>query len=220
MKFKLVMIGNGEWEMKIIEQGNCVQSKRYENMKKVERTGDILYRIQEDWPIERVTFVDLTPTLTSGENFKKVATAMKDIILENSGDVDYIVSPDARGFLWGSYVAALLGKPLVPVRKHGKLPASCVMSSTKDTTEYSSIELDIPEVDLNGKRCVFIDDVYATGGTYKACQKLVEENNGVLDGAYVVLNVLLTKDNVNALMTSDELVIDGQKEEKSKVKKI
>ena len=44
MKFKLVMIGNGELEMKIIEQGNCVQSKRYENMKKVERTGDILYR--------------------------------------------------------------------------------------------------------------------------------------------------------------------------------
>lgn len=203
--------------MKVIEQGICVQSKKYENMKKVEKTRDILYRVQEDWPIEGVNFVDLTPTLTSGESFKKVATAMKDMILENGGDVDYIVSPDARGFLWGSYVAALLGKPLIPVRKHGKLPESCVMSTTRDTTEYSSIELDIPEVDLDGKRCVFIDDVYATGGTFKACQKLVEENNGVLDGAYVVLNVLLTNDKVNALMTSDELVINS---EKGKVKKI
>lgn len=190
-------------------------------MKKIEEIRDILYRVQEDWPIEGVNFVDLTPTLTSAENFKKVATAMKNMILENNGDIDYIVSPDARGFLWGSYVAALLNKPLIPVRKHGKLPEGCVMSTTRDTTEYSSIELDLPEVDLEGKRCVFIDDVYATGGTYKACQKLVVENNGVLEGAYVVLNVILTKDKVYALMTSDELVIDSKKEhEKVKVKTI
>lgn len=199
--------------MKIIEPGISNQVKR---LKKVERTRDILYRVQEDWPIEGVNFVDLTPTLTEGENFKKVATAMKDMILGNNEDIDFIVSPDARGFLWGSYVAALLGKPLIPVRKHGKLPESYVMSTTRDTTEYSSIELDIPEVDLNGKRCVFIDDVYATGGTYKACQKLVSENNGVLEGAYVVLNVLLTNDKVNALMTSDELIIDSPKESNSK----
>ncbi len=187
-------------------------------MKKIEETRNILYRVQEDWPIEGVDFVDLTPTLTSGENFKKVATAMKNMILENSGDIDYIVSPDARGFLWGSYVAALLDKPLVPVRKHGKLPESCVMATTRDTTEYSSIELDLPEVNLEGKRCVFIDDVYATGGTYKACQKLVAKNNGVLEGAYVVLNVALTKDKVNALMTSDELIMTSKTEEKGKVK--
>lgn len=199
--------------MKIIEPGISDQVKK---LKKVERTRDILYRVQEDWPIEGVNFVDLTPTLTEGENFKKVATAMKDMILGNNEDIDFIVSPDARGFLWGSYVAALLGKPLIPVRKHGKLPESYVMSTTRDTTEYSCIELDIPEVDLNGKRCVFIDDVYATGGTYKACQKLVSENNGVLEGAYVVLNVLLTNDKVNALMTSDELIIDSPKESNSK----
>lgn len=204
--------------MKIIEQGKYDQLQKQATKKKVEASGDILYRVQTDWPIEGVNFVDLTPTLTTGENFKKVATTMANMILENSGDIDYIVSPDARGFLWGSYVAALLGKPLIPVRKHGKLPESCVMSTTRDTTEYSSIELDIPEVDIVGKRCVFIDDVYATGGTYKACQKLVEENNGVLEEAYVVLNVLLTNDKVNALMTSNELVISSQKEEKVKKK--
>lgn len=181
-------------------------------MKKIEETRNILYRVQEDWPNEGVNFVDLTPTLTSSVNYKRVATAIKNMILENSGDIDFIVSPDARGFLWGSYVAALLDKPLIPVRKHGKLPESCVMSTTRDTTEYSSIELDLPEVDLEGKRCVFIDDVYATGGTYRACQKLVSENNGILDGAYVVLNVTLTKDNVHALMTSEELVIESEKE--------
>lgn len=204
--------------MKIIEQGNYT---KVEEKKKIERTGDILYRVQENWPIEGVNFVDLTPTLTSGENFKKVATSLKNMILETSGDFDYIISPDARGFIWGSYVAALLEKPLITVRKHGKLPESCVMSTTKDTTEYSSIELDIPEVDIAGKKCVFIDDVYATGGTYKACQKLVAENKGQLNEAYVVLNVVLTKDKINALMTSDELIINNQPivKEKKKLKK-
>lgn len=188
-------------------------------MKKIEELRGILYRVQEDWPNEGVNFVDLTPTLTSAENYKKVATDIKNMILESAGDIDYIVSPDARGFLWGSYIAALLGKPLIPVRKHGKLPESCVMTTVEDTTEYSSIELDIPEVDLEGKRCVFVDDVYATGGTYRGCQKLVEENNGFLEGAYVVLNVLLTNDKVYALMTSDELVIESKEEEK-KTKKL
>lgn len=204
--------------MKIIEQGNCSKIKNNANTRKIEQAGDILYRVQKDWPIEGVNFVDLTPTLTNGENYKNVATAMKNMILENNGEIDYIVSPDARGFLWGSYIAALLGKPLIPVRKRGKLPESCVMSTTRNTTEYSSIELDLPEVDLEGKRCVFVDDVYATGGTYKACQMLVAENNGVLDGAYVVLNVLLTQDKVNALMTSDELIFDRPEETQKKLK--
>ena len=177
-------------------------------MKEVIRNKDILYRVEKDWPREGVNFVDLTPTLTNRESFKAVATQLANKIVENSGDIDYIVSPDARGFLWGSYIAALLEKPLIPVRKRGKLPESFVISRTSDTTEYSSIELDLPEVDLNNKRCVFVDDVYATGGTFKACQKLIAQNNGTLEDSYVVLNVLLTKDKVNSLMTSDDLEID------------
>lgn len=180
-------------------------------MKDYLRTDDILYRVEENWPIEGVNFVDLTPTLVTADNFKKVAAALKDKIVESDRTFDYIISPDARGFLWGTYVAALLEKPLIPVRKHGKLPSSCVMTTVSDTTEYSSIKLDIPKVDLNGKRCIFIDDVYATGGTYKACQKLVEINNGILDEVYVVLNVLLTHDKVNSLITSNEVELEMEK---------
>lgn len=177
-------------------------------MKKIKKVEDILYRIEKNWPIDGVNFVDLTPTLTTPNHFKRVASQIKDKIITNNNDIDYIVSPDARGFLWGSYVAALLNKPLIPIRKRGKLPESFVLARTGDKTEYSSIELDLPEVDLKNKKCVFIDDVYATGGTYKACQKLVSQNGGVLDGAYVVLNVLLTSDDVNSLITSNDLEID------------
>lgn len=174
-------------------------------MKEIFKNNDILYRVEKDFPIEGVNFVDLTPTLTTTDHFKKVAMELVEMIKASDEDIDYIISPDARGFLWGTYVAALLDKPLIPVRKHGKLPSSCVMATSSDTTEYSSIELDLPDVDLRGKKCIFIDDVYATGGTFKACQKLVSSCGGSLDASYVVLNVLLTKDHVNALMTSDEL---------------
>lgn len=174
-------------------------------MKTVFKHKDILYRIEPNWPIEGVNFIDLTPTLTTEDHFKKVATELKDKIVETSGDIDYVVAPDARGFLWGAYVAALLEKPLIPIRKHGKIPDSFVISRTFDTTEYSSIELDLPEVELTGKHCVFVDDVYATGGTYKACKNLISQNNGTLDEAYVVLNVLLTDDKVNSLMTTNDI---------------
>ena len=166
---------------------------------------DILYRVEKDFPIEGVNFIDLTPTLTELDYFKKTALRLKELILNYEKDIDYIISPDARGFIWGAYLAALLDKPFIPIRKHGKLPNSSVMFSTKDTTEYSSIELDIPIVDLKNKKCIFIDDVYATGGTYKACKKLVEQANGVMTNCYVVLNILLVGDKVNSLITNNDL---------------
>lgn len=166
---------------------------------------DILYRVEKDFPIEGVNFIDLTPTLTESDYFKKTALRLKELILNNEKEIDYIISPDARGFIWGAYLAALLDKPFIPIRKHGKLPNSSVMFSTKDTTEYSSIELDIPIVDLKNKKCIFIDDVYATGGTYKACKKLVEQANGVMTNCYVVLNILLVDDKVNSLITNNDL---------------
>lgn len=166
---------------------------------------DILYRVEKDFPIEGVNFIDLTPTLTELDYFKKTALRLKELIINNEKELDYIISPDARGFIWGAYLAALLDKPFIPIRKHGKLPNSSVMFSTKDTTEYSSIELDIPIVDLKNKKCIFIDDVYATGGTYKACKKLVEQAGGVMKNCYVVLNILLVDDKVNALITNNDL---------------
>lgn len=168
---------------------------------------DILYRVEKDFPIEGVNFIDLTPTLVEEDYFYKTANKLKELILKNDDNIDYIISPDARGFLWGAYIAALLKKPLIPIRKHGKLPQSSVMFSTKDTTEYSNIELDIPIVNLKNKKCIFIDDVYATGGTYKACQKLVKQAGGEITNCYVVLNILLTEDKVISLIDNNDIKI-------------
>lgn len=177
-------------------------------MNKIKNSKDILYRVEKNFPIPGVNFIDLTPTLTEPGYFKIIAEQLKTKILDTTKDFDYIISPDARGFIWGAYLAALLEKPFIPIRKHGKLPASSIMSTIEDKTEYSNIQLDIPIANLENKKCIFIDDVYATGGTYKACKQLVETNNGILNDAYVILDILLTDDKVNALITANDLEIN------------
>lgn len=176
-------------------------------MNKINEVKNILYRVEKDFPIEGVNFIDLTPTLTEKDYFYNVAVELKNLIT-NIEKIDYIVSPDARGFLWGAYVAALLKKPLIPVRKHGKLPPSSVMSTTNDTTEYSSIQLDIPHADVKNKKCIFIDDVFATGGTFKACKKLIQDNGGTLEDAYVVLDIEISNEKVNSLIKIKDIKID------------
>lgn len=177
-------------------------------MNKVKKINNILYCVEKDFPITGVNFIDLTPTLTTKNHFEIVSQQLKKEILKKDFDFDYIVCPDARGFLWGAYIASLLAKPLIPIRKHGKLPPNSIMSSIKDKTEYSNIELDLPNVDLKNKKCIFIDDVYATGGTYKACKKLIENNEGIMKNAYVIINIELNDDDVISLITINDIEIN------------
>ena len=80
----------------------------------------------------------------------------------------------------------------------------------KDTyngTEYSKDTIDLPKVeDLQGRKFIFVDDVYATGGTYKACKAMVERHGGTVLGAYVIYNVGLTNDtDVHSILTSEDI---------------
>jgi adenine phosphoribosyltransferase len=81
---------------------------------------------------------------------------------------------------------------VVPVRKKGKLPGD-VISVTYDT-EYSTDTLECSRIDLTGKGCWFVDDIYATGGTYRAVEDLVSQLGGNLLGGSVLLDVLGKKD--------------------------
>ena len=78
----------------------------------------------QDFPKPGIGFKDITTLLKDGEAFK----AAIDKIVENLKDkeVDYVVGPEARGFLLGAPVAYALGAGFVPIRKPGKLPAEVV----------------------------------------------------------------------------------------------
>lgn len=156
---------------------------------KTEEKKGILYRVSEDFPKPGVRFIDLTPSLVNTNHRMAILSAMVNHIENEIGDVDMIISPDARGFLWGMGVATLMNCSFIPVRKSGKLPMNCVFTMVRYDTEYSKTSLDLPMANYVGLKCVFVDDVYATGGTYNACKKLVELAGGKLEHCVVVYDV-------------------------------
>ncbi|KAM6519076.1 hypothetical protein FALCPG4_012725 [Fusarium falciforme] len=87
--------------------------------------------------------------------------------------VDAIASCEAGSFLFASPLAQQLNKPLVPIRKAGKLPPPVVLVSKSSShisslAEHYSTEQGIemnPDLASNGVSVVVVDDVLATGTT-------------------------------------------------------
>ena len=129
----------------------------------------------QDFPKPGIGFKDITTILKDGEAFK----AAIDKIVENLKDkeVDYVVGPEARGFLLGAPVAYALGAGFVPIRKPGKLPAEVV--SFEYDLEYGTDKIEMHKDSIEeGKKVVIIDDLLATGGTVEAATKLIESLGG------------------------------------------
>jgi adenine phosphoribosyltransferase len=129
-----------------------------------------LIRTVNDWPKPGVNFFDICSILEHPEAFAWTVNRMA----VECGDFDAsaIVSPDARGFLWGSPVAYATKLPLHLARKPGKLPGD-VVTQTYDY-EYASASISLQSHSaLADKRVLLIDDVLATGGTALAIVDLL-----------------------------------------------
>ncbi|EGL38562.1 MULTISPECIES: adenine phosphoribosyltransferase [unclassified Parvimonas] len=128
-------------------------------------------RVIEGFPKEGISFKDITTLISDAEAFKEAVNIMKKN-LENR-NIDYIVGPEARGFVFGSAVAYALNIGFIPVRKPGKLPGETV--SYEYALEYGTDVLEICKNSLKaGDRVAIVDDLLATGGTINACAKLIE----------------------------------------------
>ena len=129
-------------------------------------------RVIENFPKEGISFKDITTLLQNGEALK---FAIDEIIADlKDKDVDLIVGPEARGFIFGVPVAYALGVGFVPVRKKGKLPAETV--SVEYSLEYGVDVLEIHKDAIKkGQKVAIVDDLLATGGTVEAVAKLVEK---------------------------------------------
>ncbi|MDD2447115.1 MAG: adenine phosphoribosyltransferase [Tissierellia bacterium] len=131
----------------------------------------------ENFPIEGVSFKDITTLTKDKEAFKQSV----DLIIEDLKDknIDFIVGPEARGFLFGAAVAYGLGVGFVPIRKPGKLPAET--TSYEYELEYGKNTLEIHTDALSkGDRIAIVDDLLATAGTVSAGAALVESLGGVV----------------------------------------
>lgn len=132
-------------------------------------------RIVEGFPKEGISFKDITTLIGDGEGLK----ASIDQIVENLKDknIDIVMGPEARGFIFGVPVAYALGVGFVPVRKKGKLP--CETVSVNYDLEYGTDILEIHKDSIKkGQRVAIVDDLLATGGTIEAACKLVEMAGG------------------------------------------
>ena len=128
-------------------------------------------RVIEGFPKEGISFKDITTVISHGDAFKQAVDIIKKN-LENR-NIDYIVGPEARGFVFGSAVAYALNIGFIPVRKPGKLPGETV--SFEYSLEYGTDVLEICKGTLkSGDRVAIVDDLLATGGTINACAKLIE----------------------------------------------
>lgn len=107
--------------------------------------------------------------------------ALNESVAEIVGfyDIDHLVLPDARGFLFAP-VADSLRISFQQARKKGKLPGDLVSMPLADR-EYDGQNgdfLEMAKIDLTGKRVAIIDDVLATGGTAVTVIRMIRELKG------------------------------------------
>ena len=141
-------------------------------------------RVIEDFPVEGISFKDITTLIKNKEAYKYAIDKIVEDLKEK--DIDYIVGPEARGFLFGAAVAYALGVGFIPVRKPGKLPATT--ASNEYELEYGTNTLEIhTDAIQKGDKIAIVDDLLATGGTVISAAKLIES----LGGEVVALEFLI-----------------------------
>lgn len=150
----------------------------------------------EDFPKPGILFYDLNPIYAEVELFDDLVDGLHHALAGavSVAGVDYVVAPDARGFIAGPRLASLLSCGFLPTRKPRKLPPP--VESVAYGLEYGENLLEMStHLPLRGAKVIVHDDVLATGGTAAAAHTLLTAAGaevvafafslevGVLDGA-------------------------------------
>lgn len=145
-----------------------------------------LIRAVPDFPAPGVTFRDITPLLADAGAFGRAIAAMAEPWQDMR--IDAVCAVEARGFIFGTALAGLLGAGFVPLRKPGKLPPPVV--GVDYALEYGHDRLEARADTLRrGERVLLADDVLATGGTLCAARKLVASLGAEVVGASLLLEL-------------------------------
>ncbi|MDX8417460.1 MAG: adenine phosphoribosyltransferase [Absicoccus sp.] len=138
------------------------------------------------FPKEGIIFRDITPILQDPEALRYVTQTFVDFVKETQAD--FVIGPEARGFLFGVPVALECNLGFAPIRKPGKLPREAI--SVKYGLEYGEDELCMHTDAIKpGQKVVVIDDLLATGGTTQAAIQLVEQMGGQVVGCGFVIEL-------------------------------
>jgi adenine phosphoribosyltransferase len=132
-----------------------------------------------DFPKAGIVFKDITPLLADPAAFAESIRLLCEHYRNQA--IDAVAAAEARGFLFAAPMALLMKKPLIPLRKPGKLPHRTY--SLKYELEYGTAELQVHIDGVGpGQRVLLVDDLLATGGTMEAGCQLIEKAGGVVAG--------------------------------------
>ena len=131
-------------------------------------------RTIENYPIEGISFKDITTLLKEPVAFKSVVDQISEYC--KGKGITKIVSLESRGFIVGGAVAYCVNAGFVPIRKKGKLPSEVINESYELEYGVDSIEMHVDALDEDDVVLIH-DDLLATGGTALAALNLVKQMN-------------------------------------------
>lgn len=140
-----------------------------------------------DYPKPGIIFKDITPLLGNAPVFNAVIEVYANHY--KNEEIDVIVGPEARGFIFASALAYRMGAAFAPVRKKGKLPYHTYQVTYE--LEYGNDTLTIHQDAFpKGNRVLICDDLLATGGTLAATIELVNKLEGEIVGIALLIELL------------------------------
>ena len=158
--------------------------------------NELNIRTEKNYPIKGIEFIDIMPLIIQKETLKEII----DLFVEEirNKNVDYIIAPEARGFLLGTAVADRLNIGCVPVRKKGKLPPTTVETKIEYEKEYGKDIVELPKLvntTYENRNFYILDDIYATGNTMEKIKETIERLGGRVLGEGVILNIVELNNN-------------------------
>lgn len=141
-----------------------------------------------NFPKPGIIFKDITKLFQNPPAFRLVIDSFIQEIKEY--DFDAILSLEARGWLFATTLAYKLNKPLVLIRKEGKLPSPDEKIISYNS-EYAPTKLQVTKDSLkNYQKFILIDDIIATGGSLMAIQNYLACQNKILVKSFFVINLM------------------------------
>ena len=139
-----------------------------------------------DFPQKGIMFRDITSVIDDADGLQLAIDSMQDLVKEL--DFDVVVGAESRGFVFGTPIAYNMHKPMVLIRKKGKLPRETVEVSYD--LEYGQATLEMHKDSIKpGQKVLIVDDLMATGGTAKAMVDLCEKLGGQVVGVLVLMEL-------------------------------
>ncbi|BAB59339.1 ribose-phosphate pyrophosphokinase [Thermoplasma volcanium GSS1] len=115
-------------------------------------------------------------------------------------DVDYVVSPDDGGLARVADISAKLGK------KHFFIE--------KKRIDDRTVEMKVPNVDVNGKKLLIVDDIISTGGTIAKSSGLLREKGASKIYVSAVHGLFVNGSENKILQNADEIHVTDTVESK------